>query len=398
MRKNGRQLKGICMAAAALLCITGCGQVSASSAETEMESSMTEADNGGAEESALTEETEAAALAETDLKSSEGLEFKSNGDGTCTITGIGTCTDTDIVIPTESPNGDTVTLIKEYAFSSLEDVDSITLLNYDYEVDKHAFQYGEFTELNVIGGSPVIAASAFSSCEDLTLVIFRDCSIELGEYALFSCGKDASVLFENCSGYIDKRAFQYGDLVSLTVRACELEIDDSAFSTCEALTSVVFEDSTIEMGEYAFFTCGDSAVVEMSGCSVVMDDRAFQYSSLSSLTITGEKAEMGDSVFSHCEDLTSVSIDCASVVMGEYAFTGCEDLVSLSICDNGNEDNEIELDDRVFQYCEELQTVVIGAGSITIGEYVFSDCEENLIVSVAGNQYTPGALKEGFSQ
>lgn len=39
------------------------------------------------------------------LKPSEGLNFESNGDGTCTLIGIGICKDSDVVIPAESPEG-----------------------------------------------------------------------------------------------------------------------------------------------------------------------------------------------------------------------------------------------------------------------------------------------------
>lgn len=42
---------------------------------------------------------------------SEGLEFISNGDGTCYVAGIGNCTDTDIIIPKVSPSEDKVTKI-----------------------------------------------------------------------------------------------------------------------------------------------------------------------------------------------------------------------------------------------------------------------------------------------
>lgn len=121
----------------------------------------------------------------TDLEPSDGLEFESNGDGTCTLIGIGICKDTDIVIPIESPDGETVTLIGEYALYGLEDVDSVTFVNYNYEIDEYAFEYGEFATVNIIGGSPLINKSTFSSCEDLTSLLFSDCNIQFEEYAFF---------------------------------------------------------------------------------------------------------------------------------------------------------------------------------------------------------------------
>lgn len=332
----------------------------------------------------------------TDLEPSDGLEFESNGDGTCAIVGIGTCTDKDLVIPGKSPAGDTVILIGEYAFYSLEDVESVTLVNFNYEIDKNAFQYGEFATLNIIGGSPAFKKSAFSSCEALTSISFSDCNIQADEYAFYSCGKDANITFANCTGYIDERAFQYGDFKSLTISNCELEIDKSAFSSCEDLTSIIFADSIIKADEYAFYSCGDSANVEMINCAITLDERVFQYGSLASLTITASEVEMGKSAFSSCEDLTTIQIDCSTVTLDEYAFYSCADLISVSICENSELDNNISIDDRAFQYCKRLESVTIGNGSVAIGEYVFSGCADNLTISIAGKNYTADSIKDGL--
>lgn len=46
---------------------------------------------------------------------SEGLKFRSNGDGTCALAGIGSCTSSCLLIPPTSPAGDTVTEILPFA-------------------------------------------------------------------------------------------------------------------------------------------------------------------------------------------------------------------------------------------------------------------------------------------
>ncbi len=332
----------------------------------------------------------------SNLKLSSGFEFESNGDGTCSIIGIGTCTDRDIVIPDRSPEGDVVTLIDEYALYSLENVDSITLINCSYEIDENAFQYGEFTTLNIIGGNPVIKKSAFSSCEDLTSISFSNCNIQADEYAFYSNGKDADIAFSNCTGVIGENAFQYSDFISLSINNCDLEIEKSAFSSCENLISIIFTNSTIETEEYAFYSCGDSANIEMTNCSLILDDRTFQYSSLDSLTIIGSKIEMGESAFSSCEDLSSVTIDCNEVTLGKYAFYSCEDLVDVIICENEGIDNDIKIDDSVFQYCKRLDTVIIGKGNIELGQYVFTSCGDNLVITIAGKNYTAESIKDGL--
>lgn len=412
MYKKVKILNIWCAVVCMSLCLSGCGNkdtlnVTNNECLVEVETDNKNADNkedsaievtvpSQKETSVPDEKPQNNRVAETDLNPSEGLEFESNGDGTCTIIGIGTCTDQDIVIPLESPDGDIVTLIGKHALYSLENVDSITLMNYTYEVDENAFQYGEFTAVNIIGGSPVINKSAFSSCEDLVSISFSDCNIQADKYAFYSCGKDADVTFFNCTGVIEENAFQYGDFSSLTISDCELKIEKSAFSSCEDLTSVVFTDSTLEAEEYAFYTCGDSAKVEMTNCDLTFDDRTFQYSSLESLMITGSEVDMGESVFSGCKDLTTVNIDCDTVILGEYAFYSCEDLKSVTICVNMKTDNEIKIDDRAFQYCKRLETVDIGNGNIEIGEAVFLGCADNLAIIVAEKNYTADVIKDGL--
>ena len=237
MNKREKVLKIWVVVTAMLMCVSGCGSKGDSNVadnESSLVDSVAEDNKVSSEDNPVSEaavpsqkekadtdkKSQSNQVVETDLKPSEGLEFESNGDGTCIITGIGTCTDKNIVIPVESPDGDTVTLIGEYALYSIENVDSITLVNCNYEIDKNAFQYGEFTSLNIIGGNPVIKKSAFSSCEDLIYISIRDCNIQADEYAFYSCGKDADVTFSNCTGVIEENAFQYGDFSSLTISNC----------------------------------------------------------------------------------------------------------------------------------------------------------------------------------
>lgn len=333
----------------------------------------------------------------SDFKPSEGLEFESNGDGTCTLKGIGVCSDENLVIPMESPKGDKVTLIDEYAFYNLENMSSITLVNCDCEIENYAFQYGEFTSLNIIGGSPILDKSVFSSCEDLVSIVISDCNIQTDEYAFFSCGKDVNITISNCTGVIDEYAFQYSDMLTLEINNCELEVEKSAFSTCENLESITVTDSTIHAKEYAFFGCGDSAKVDMTDCEIVLDDYAFQYSSLDSLTISGSKLEAGKSAFSSCDDLNSVTIDCDLITLDEYAFFSCEDLINVSLGEKATENIEINIDDYVFQYCKRLENVTIGSGTVEVGKYAFTGCADNLKISKDGSIYTAESVKEGIS-
>ena len=140
---------------------------------------------------------------------------------------------------------------------------------------------------------------------------------------------------------------------------------------------------------------GDEAVVQMTGCSVKLDDRVFQYASLSSLSVKDSALETGESTFSSCEDLATVVLDGDSIILGENTFLSCEDLVDVKICE-GRDESAVEIDDRAFQYCEKLESAVIGGDEVRIGEYAFSGCEENLSVFVQGKEYRAENLEKGY--
>ena len=75
--------------------LTACGTSSAQPANTPLTDTLSESATGNPQ-------TEQSIVA-SDLKPSEGLEFESNGDDTCTLVGIGICKDADLVIPTKKP-------------------------------------------------------------------------------------------------------------------------------------------------------------------------------------------------------------------------------------------------------------------------------------------------------
>ena len=56
-----------------------------------------------------------------------GLEYRSNGDGTCSIIGIGTCEAVEIKIPARSPSGDTVTSIGDRAFEDCYEIMTVSI-------------------------------------------------------------------------------------------------------------------------------------------------------------------------------------------------------------------------------------------------------------------------------
>lgn len=101
------------------------------------------------------------------IKYSQGLEFDSNGDGTCYIIGMGDCADTALVIPPKSPEGDTVIGIDGSAFAG----EAITSVSFPNTIEE-------------------IARRAFNGCNSITDVYYDGTEVEWGEISI-SSGNDA---------------------------------------------------------------------------------------------------------------------------------------------------------------------------------------------------------------
>ena len=123
---------------------------------------------------------------------SVGLVYESFVDGTCYVASVGTCTDTDIVIPSKSPEGKTVTEIGPFSFYGCADLKSVTLPN------------------SITG----ITDSAFCDCTGLTSVVLPDNTLVLGCQAFENCISLTSIFIPNKVNHIDSGAFY--DCFSLT--------------------------------------------------------------------------------------------------------------------------------------------------------------------------------------
>ena len=160
---------------------------------------------------------------------SEGLRFRSNGDGTCAVSGLGSCRDTYLLIPPKSPNGDTVTGIITGALASdtisaIEIPISVTALNADsfagcvrlmhvrvaagnqsfliqdgvlYTADGKTLLYCPVArgsrELSLHPSLTHISAGAFASCPALTTVYYAGST---ADWRSIRIGDDNDALYE----------------------------------------------------------------------------------------------------------------------------------------------------------------------------------------------------------
>lgn len=95
---------------------------------------------------------------------SVGLEFRSNGDGTCEVIGLGECTDTALNIPATSPDGDVVIGINYPGFAR----SAVSSVRFPKTLQS-------------------IGYNAFCACQNLVEIYIPDHITEISSYAFGEC-------------------------------------------------------------------------------------------------------------------------------------------------------------------------------------------------------------------
>lgn len=185
-----------------------------------------------------------------------------------------------------------------------------------------------------IAGKPVteIAEDAFQFCENLTSVEIPDTVQTIGKNAFWSCHKLQHVtLPKNLAAVGDNCFRSCGLLAELEIPVTLQKIGLDAFcdtawlknqqtenplvqvnhilidaTTCSG-TAVEVPDGVTEIGNFAFYNCGNLQKIMLPASVMKIDWGAFwQCSGLETLTVQGNLAKIGESAFSDCTKLSAV--------------------------------------------------------------------------------------------
>ena len=143
---------------------------------------------------------------------SEGLRFRSNGDGTCALAGIGSCTSTCVLVPPKSPQGDVVTEILPYALDG-----------------------AIIGAIEIPATVKTLSAASFLGCQRLCLVRVAGGSAFYSEYDGVLYSADGTTLIYCPAGRTTGE---------LKLHSALSRIAAGAFAECKGLESVVFQGST----------------------------------------------------------------------------------------------------------------------------------------------------------
>lgn len=138
-------------------------------------------------------------------------------------------------------------------------------------------------------------------------------------------------------------------LTALNISEGEMVMGDYAFAYCEDLKDLIIGVGNMKIGKYSFYQCTSlenvslAAESEDDSLAILIEDKAFQSSSVQKVIIGKGKVELGDNAFSYCEDLVSVEIKGKISDIGDYVFYECP--AKLVISYNGGSYNKESIEE-----------------------------------------------------
>lgn len=308
---------------------------------------------------------------------SQGLEFTSNGNGTCFVSGIGMFKGTDLVIPTTSPAGDKVTSIGDGAFESCNWLTSL------------AFE--EDSQLTSIG------KDAFINCSNLIKVMIPSKMSNINDNAFYGCHKLVEILnlsrltfeYDNTYGNIKRNAINIYTDPTAPSKLCNKDgyvffTDDDTDnhyllayngSNTELVLPESINDNDYKIHQYAFYGRDDITKVTLSDGVTRIGNYAFAACSNLKSIIIGEDSRLTEIMtyaFSTCTSLESIFIPDGVTTIWYYAFQYCKKLTNVVF----EKDSQLQLiGEHAFYKCAKLAEFTVPASVVAIGSFVFDDCD-----------------------
>ena len=275
---------------------------------------------------------------------------------------------TDLVIP------DTITEIKDFAFSYATSLKSVTIPNSVTRIGWSAFLgCTELTTLMVPNSVTCIMPHAFSGCSGLADITIPESLTSIAqstffETAWYNSQPDGVLYMAKWSLGCKGNALSG----SLTIQEGTRGIARNAFDECNELTSVVVPDSVLYICDFAFSGLKKLKSVTLGKSLITLGNAVFyDCRSLTGIVLPDSVTEIGKDAFSGCKKLKSVALGKSLTKIGNSAFDDCVKLAEITL-----PDSVTEIGIYAFRDCKKLN-MKIPSSVTTFGDYTLSGCHRN---------------------
>lgn len=302
-------------------------------------------------------------------------------------------------------NGVTVTSIDYGAFSDCKSLERVTIPETVTKIDYGAFRRCTSLKKVKIPGSVNYLGYCTSG------FFYHSCGVFTGCTELTTAGplESGSNIEFGWTDTIPQNAFRNCEgLENVLIPDGISEIGAQAFSGCSNLTSITISESVTTIGNYAFANAqlvsagpiGSGCNIEFgwnetipgnafSGCSGLVNiifpnnittigEDAFHSTGFESLNIPESVTTIGSKAFEYCENLNKIIIPSSTINIGSSVFLSCPKLTSAGPIGS---DCNIEfgwtemIPDYAFSDCDSLISFVFPEEILTIGGHAFASCD-----------------------
>ena len=226
-------------------------------------------------------------------------------------------------------------------------------------------------------------------------VVIGEKVTSVGDHAFLNCSELTSVQLPNSLKVIGVRAFNgCSALQSITIPDAVTTIDDYAFDACEGLITVDIPASVSHIGVMVFDDCHALTAIHVDAANTsylsedgilynidktsiilypekksgttfaipntvtIIESAAFNYSTLTDITIPDAVTEIKFGAFWKCEKLAAITLPNALVTLGEDVFHECTSLTSITIPGSVK-----EIGYGAFSFCTKLASIQVDAAN-----------------------------------
>lgn len=354
------------------------------------------------------------------------LKYKSNGDGTCVITGLKDTNVKHLMLPTKSPDGDTVVSIDHEAFKSNKTIETLVIPDTVTSIGYSAFQgcsnlksitfpqsnktpirfnYQSFGFIGVVDIDlsktliEEISNNAFCGCKSLKTVKLGDVS-KINNFAFQECVVLESVIHNGKLISIGERAFEntkrlsvlrskdskhnldtietfsyhtfYGSAIRDIVFSENLKATNSAFEGCLNLGTVDFSKHT---NKFSSFSGSKIEKIIFPSAITSIGSSVFYNATIDSIVIPDTVTEIGSRAFANA-NIKKITFGSDLKTIKDEAF------INLSATyDFSKVKEDLTIGSKAFAN-NTFTTLILPKTTVSIGQAALSGCDKLQTLSI----------------